>query len=305
MILAGLLACVPNAAPLGDTAAAALDTAAVTTTAPEGVTAGTDPSTSTSGGSTAGTGLTGSTTDFPLRYPMVYVEAGTFVMGCTDDQQSLCQVDEWPPHQVTLTQDYWLGATEVTRELWTLVMGDDPSEAADCPDCPVENITWFEAAAFANGLSILNGLEPAYTLGPQILWDRDSEGFRLPTEAEWEYAARAGEATLYAGSDEADAVAWYRLNSLNRPRKVAQLAPNAFGAYDMSGNVWEWCWDAQGDYPRTPVVDPIGPAGGVFRMHRGGSWYSEFTGVRVADRRAFGTSYASSVVGLRLVRDAR
>lgn len=303
MIVALLLACAST--PLADTAAPpGVDTGTPWTWPSTAVTAGTEPSTGTDTTGTPATGLTGSTTDFALPYPMVYVQAGAFEMGCTADQQELCQRDEWPAHEVVLTQSYWLGATEVTRELWTVVMGEDPSEGPDCPDCPVENMTWPEAAAFANGMSILNGLEPAYTLGPQVLWDPRADGFRLPTEAEWEHAARAGQGTLYAGSDEAEAVAWFRSNSLNRTRRVAQLAPNAVGAYDMSGNVWEWCWDAHDDYTGATVVDPAGPAGGAFRVHRGGSWYSEFTGVRVADRRSFGTSYASSVVGVRLVRNA-
>ena len=182
---------------------------------------------------------------------------------------------------------YWMGATEVTQGLWTEVMGSNPSYFSGCGSaCPVETVSWEDAVAFSNALSKREGLQPAYRQqGGAWVWDRDASGYRLPTEAEWETAALAGEKTKYAGSDDLDAVGWYADNSGGKTHAARGKASNAWGLYDMSGNVWEWCWDAEGGY----------------RVHRGGCWDDSASGLRVSYRRREPGSRRSSL-GFRLAR---
>jgi len=142
-------------------------------------------------------------------------------------------------------------------------------------------------------------------LAPSVTWDpATAKGYRLPTEAEWEYAARANQGFIYAGSDSPDEVAWYSGNAEGTTHEGHKKAPNLRGLYDMSGNIWEWAWDWRADYPAT-AVDPIGPSQGSFRVYRGGSWYGVAGSVRVANRNGVDPGYRSSYLGFRLSRSFR
>ncbi len=207
--------------------------------------------------------------------------------------------------QVTLTRGFWMGETPVTQGLWAAVMGVNPSQfrSALSGSMPVEQVSWLDSVGFANEVSRLTGFPPVYEVsGYGARWDQRAPGFRLPTEAEWEYAARAGQDLEYAGSDDVDAVAWVNQNSGRHPRPFGLKEPNAWGFLDMSGNVWEWCWDRYGDYPRADSVDPTGSSLGFFRVVRGGSWSYGPRFARVASRYWFEPGYRGNYLGLRLVR---
>jgi formylglycine-generating enzyme required for sulfatase activity len=254
---------------------------------------------------------------------MVRIEPGTFTMGTPSSEEG--RFDDEAEHPVTLTKAYGMGKTEVTQGLWTRVMGSNwtrvmgsnPSRFTACgAECPVENVSWCEAVIFANVLSAAEGLTAAYAVpsgfvvgmsyeqcgaaSPNVTWDRSANGYRLPTEAEWEYAARAGTRTPYAGGDVGD-VAWYGDNSGYTTHPVAQKRANLWGLHDMSGNVWEWAWDWSAPYDG-PVTDPAGPATGSGRVSRGGSWAVVAQGARVGRRSASGPGGRGDVFGLRLAR---
>jgi len=234
----------------------------------------------------------------------VVIPAGSFTMGSPESEVDR-DIDE-ARHEVTLTRAFWMGRTEVTQGLYQEIMGSNPSVDAGCgPDCPVNNLSWFKAVAFANALSAREELEPCYVIaGEAVSWPAglDCEGYRLPTEAEWEYAARAGQPTLYAGSDDPDAVAWHSDNFHRRSRPVAGKQPNAWGLYDMSGNVQEWVWDGYQDAPTDPQVDPLGADDPIGRVLRGGSVTSFPDHVRVADRHLRAPGQITGAYGLRLAR---
>ena len=217
-------------------------------------------------------------------------------------------------HPVVLTRDVIAAPHEVTQAEWTALMDNNPSRFSG-DDRPVESITWYEAVAYCNRLSERDGLTPAYTVdGPYVTWNRDADGWRLPTEAEWEYLCRAGAATALCNGALAeeqcgldanlDAVGWYCGNAPDGTRAVAQKQPNAWGLYDMHGNVREWCWDWYGPYPEQPVLDPAGPPAGFRRVIRGGSWHYFARECRSAARGAFYPDSADDFVGLRPVRYA-
>jgi formylglycine-generating enzyme required for sulfatase activity len=253
----------------------------------------------------------------PIEAPggmkLVPIFAGTFHMGCTPGQTG-CGADEEPAHSVTLTHDFWMSVTEVTQKQWQGLMGNNPSYFESCGmDCPVERVNWYDTLAFANALSVAEGLQECFTLADHSVQVNtrsgsvyDCEGYRLPTEAEWEYAARAGTDLLYSGSDDVDSVAWYDGNSGKTTHPVAKKGANDWDLYDMSGHVMEWVWDWYGSnfYSASPVTDPQGPNTGDNRVFRGGSWFIFASFSRVADRYYFDPVDRANVllIGFRLAR---
>ena len=217
-----------------------------------------------------------------VSFKMIRVEAGTFVMGDINSSS-----DEKPIHSVTLTNDYYIGETEVTQELWTAVMGDNPSYLKGEKN-PVEKVSWNDCQVFIKKLNALTG-----------------KNFRLPTEAEWEYAARGGNKSknyTYAGSNNIKDVAWYFWNTNDKTHPVAQKLPNELDIYDMSGNVWEWCadWYGKDYYSNSPATNPTGPSSGSDRVRRGGGWDRYAGGCRSANRDDNTPSSRSNHLGLRL-----
>ena len=207
-------------------------------------------------------------------------------------------------HEVRITRPFLMGRVPVTQGQWSEVMGDPGT--SDARDLPMAGVTWFDAVDFCIRLSELEGLPPAYHLvGDGVRWDRDATGYRLPSEAEWEFAGRAGEYTRFAGSDHADDVAWHRGNSSEQLQAVAGKRPNRLGLYDLCGNVSEWVWDRYGPYRTGPVEsDPAGPDEGEFRIQRGGSVLSPAADVRCARRHIDGRPDESRPhVGFRLARN--
>ncbi len=236
-------------------------------------------------------------------YRMISIPGGTFTMGCTPGAGE-CYDWEKPAHRVTIS-GFAMGATEVTQGLWNSVMGSNPSHFSSCGDaCPVEKVSWLDSVAFANELSLKEGLEECYRIsGETVTWPKGlaCRGYRLPTESEWEYAARAGEDTLYAGSNDAGSVAWYSSNSGSKTHRVGGKSANGRGLYDMTGNVWEWTWDwYQKNYQSSSSVDPVGPQSGSVRVVRGGGWLYTSRFVRVASRSYSAPSNRRNYVGLRL-----
>ena len=219
-----------------------------------------------------------------VSFAMVPVAGGTFTMGATSEQGTNIDSNEKPTHQVTLSS-YMIGKTEVTQELWLAVMGSKPSYFRG-DNLPVEQVSWDDCQKFITKLNALTG-----------------KNFRLPTEAEWEYAARGGNMSQgykYSGSNEIGDVAWYDNNSGNKTHSVATKAPNELGIYDMSGNLWEWCSDWYGSYSSTAQTNPTGPDSGSNRIIRGGSWGHDLLDCRVAIRGAIVQTSSSIGFGLRL-----
>jgi formylglycine-generating enzyme required for sulfatase activity len=240
---------------------------------------------------------------------MVLVEGGTFQMGGDYGGEE----DEKPLHTVTL-RSFYLGAYEVTQREWIAIMGNNPSTFKG-DALPVETVSWYEAVSYCNTLSRKEGLTPAYHgSGAAIICDFNANGYRLPTEAEWEYAAKGGGVGAeappfeYAGGNDVDAVGWYEGNSGGAPHAVGTKAPNSLGLYDMSGNVWEWCWDRYGSYSDAYQTDPRGPAGPAFpqdlRTDRGGSWNHGAPFLRSANRDAYIPSYRYWLMGFRVCRSS-
>jgi sulfatase modifying factor 1 len=209
--------------------------------------------------------------------------------------------------KVTLTRDFLMGKYQVTQALWDSVMGSNPSyfKGANFKGAnrPVESVSWFDMVEFCNKLSELEGLELAYTInGENVTCNWNAKGYRLPTEAEWEYSARGDEYHKYAGSDNVDEVAWYDGNSGDETHPVGQKKPNGFGLYDMSGNVWEWAWDWLGNYSSDCQTDPTGPDSGSYRMRRGGCWFDWVRDARVSIRTRRDPTIRVSSLGFRLSR---
>jgi formylglycine-generating enzyme required for sulfatase activity len=230
---------------------------------------------------------------------MVWVEGGTFSMGGTMDG------DEKPIHQVTV-KGFYMSDHEVTQKEWVEVMGRNPSYFKG-DTLPVENVSWYDAIEYCNKRSAREGLTPAYTVnGTNVTWNRSANGYRLPTEAEWEYAARGGNKNggyEYSGSNSVDSVAWYSNNSGGQTQSVKTKSANSLGLYDMSGNVWEWCWDWWSDsYTSGAQTDPTGASSGTSSVFRGGGWGSGAAGVRSADRIYSTPSNRFGDLGFRLVR---
>ena len=229
-----------------------------------------------------------------VTFTMVFVESGTFTMGATAEQQEPFD-DEKPPHRVTLTKDFYMGETEVTQALWKAVMGFTPTASGSQwlterglgDQFPAYYISYEDVQQFIYELNRLTGAE-----------------FRMPTEAEWEYAARGGSKSKgyqYSGSNTLGDVAWYDGNSGSKTHAVKTKKANELGLYDMSGNVWEWCSDWKGDYTSSSAVDPTGADSGVWRVDRGGSWCHDARVCRVAIRFGDGPFDRGSSIGFRLV----
>jgi formylglycine-generating enzyme required for sulfatase activity len=218
---------------------------------------------------------------------MLLVDGGTFTMGCTAEQGNDCLNDEKPAHQVSVSR-YYIGKYEVTQEEWNAVLDENPSHFQGAQR-PVENVSWNDVQRFIERLNMLTGMQ-----------------YRLPTEAEWEYAARGGKMSkgnVYSGSQTIDSVAWYSLNAVKQTHKVGGRQPNELGLYDMSGNVWEWCADWYGDtyYAGSESSNPPGPGKGATHVLRGGSWNDNPVNCRVSNRNYLLAEFRFNYLGFRLV----
>ncbi len=235
---------------------------------------------------------------------LVGIPAGTFTMGSPSGESG--RDGDEKQHRVTLTRGFLMSATEVTQAQYEAVMGSNPSEFKGASR-PVEMVSWYDAVRFCNALSEREGLTAAYRIsGENVTWNLDADGYRLPTEAEWEYACRAGTTTrFHSGNSDSDLelVGWYSGNSGEQTHDVGTKQPNAWGLYDMHGNVWEWCWDWYGDYGGS-VTDPAGPRSGSRRVLRGGSWYFLAQHCRSANRYRFNPDGRDSSFGFRVVRSS-
>jgi len=265
----------------------------------------------------------------PGTIEMVSITAGTFTMG-SPSTESGSQSEERPQHSVTLSS-FKMGKYEVTQEQYEAVMGNNPSNFSSNPQAgetqgkrPVERVSWYDAIIFCNKLSILEGLSPAYRISgstdPAVwgtvptssdaTWNAveivtGSNGYRLPTEAQWEYACRAGTTTAYnTGDIISDNTGWYTSNSGSKTHEVGLKPANAWGLYDMHGNVWEWCWDWYNSsyYSRSPANDPMGAAAGSSRVERGGSWGIDASIARSSFRSNIYPYCRYIDIGFRLVR---
>ena len=236
-----------------------------------------------------------------VSFTMVHVEGGMFTMGATTDQGPKVEKNEKPAHDVTLSS-FMIGETEVTQSLWMAVMGENPSRNKGDYSCPVDHVSWADCQEFISKLNAITG-----------------KTFRFPTEAEWEFAARGGNMSKhykYSGSNDLDEVAWYLCNSgdrrlsyeeslerfdnNNRAHPVAKKSPNELGLYDMSGNVYEWCYDWYGAYEDTRQTNPKGPSSSTSsHVYRGGS-YAAYDGCRCAYRSKFSSDVRTEHIGLRL-----
>ena len=218
-----------------------------------------------------------------VSFTMVAVEGGTFTMGATSEQGGDAYSDEKPAHKVTVSS-FHIGQTEVTQELWEAVMGSNPSRFKGS-NRPVESVSWNDCQEFLSRLNRITG-----------------KRFRLPTEAEWEFAARGGNLSKgykYSGSNNINDVAWYKYND-STTHPVAIKQPNELDIYDMSGNVWEWCSDWYGAYSSSPQTNATGPSSGSGRVSRGGSWHCNAGSCRVARRHKRSLFNRGDFLGLRL-----
>ena len=229
---------------------------------------------------------------------MVLIESGAFQMGSPSDEVGH---ESWEAlHEVRLSRSFYIGRYEVTQGQWWRVLGENPSRFRDCgDDCPVEQVDWFDAQRFIGRLNELTG-----------------ESFRLPTEAEWEYACRAGTDTPFATgenltTDQANYDGRYPYPGFaegvyrERPMPVGSFEANAWGLHDFHGNVWEWCQDWMCDYPEGPVIDPLGECESELRVIRGGSWYFNADSARCGVRYTHAPGDLGPSLGLRLVREIR
>ena len=230
-----------------------------------------------------------------LGMTFVYVTSGTFMMGSPTDE--LGHESNERQHQVAITKGYFMQTTEVTQGQWKAVTGKNPSSFKNCGEnCPVECVTWNDVQKF---IELLNQKE-------------STNKYRLPTEAEWEYAARAGSSTAFANGNiserfceydpKLDAMGWYCGNSESTTNPVAQKLSNAWGLYDMHGNVWEWCQDFYDAYPTNSVTDPVGPSSGLTRVIRSGSWGLSALFSRSASRYQWLPDAPYDNLGFRLIR---
>jgi len=217
---------------------------------------------------------------------LAWIPAGDFLMGSPYDEPGR-QDDEFQ-HKVTITRPFRIGVTEITQAQWQTVMGINRSQFKG-DSLPVEKISWKDAVKFCQKLS-----------------EKEGRTYRLPTEAEWEYACRAGGTKRFAGSENIEDIAWYANNSRNTTHPVGSKEPNAWGLYDMTGNVSEWCADYYApDYPEQAVSDPAGPAEGKYHVIRGGAWDTFLPGCRCAARSSAPASYQFKQTGFRLLLEVK
>lgn len=221
-----------------------------------------------------------------VDYEMLLVKAGSFKIGATSEMKDVTPFEEEPSHDVTLTKDYYLGKTEVTQELWEAVMGTNPS-AIKGPKMPVVNVSWKDCQAFVKKLNELTG-----------------KNFRLPTEAEWEYAARGGSKShrlQHSGSIYVERVAWYKSNSDGTLHQAGTMDKNELGFHDMNGNAWEWCQDGHLTYPKEAQTDPCAVADSTqMYVIRGGGWNSGQSDCRYTSRNGYAADSNNADLGLRL-----
>ncbi|GHU08260.1 hypothetical protein FACS1894151_03870 [Spirochaetia bacterium] len=260
---------------------------------------------------------------------MVRINGGRFTMGSPSSEANR-QSNE-VQHQVTVSS-FYIGKYEVTQREYQAVMGTNPSGFKG-DNLPVEQVTWFDAIEYCIKRSRSEGLTPAYTMtgrtpaagypitAATVSWNRNANGYRLPTEAEWEYACRAGTTTAFNSGNNAESLAgkanvadltakevnpdWTIVNIRDgyvNTAPVGSFAPNTWGLYDMHGNVWEWCWDWYGNYSSGSQTDPAGASSGTFRVWRGGSWFNYGQGLRSAFRNYFTPSYRRDYLGFRVCR---
>ncbi len=234
-----------------------------------------------------------------VDYTAKLIPAGTFTMGCTSEQSD-CGGDEQPTHKVTISKDFYMMESEVTQALYERVMGENPSRFQGA-NRPVEEVNWYDAVKFCNKLSQMEELDQCYTInGTDVSWSNKScNGWRLPTEAEWEYAARGGQSYKYAGSNRVGRVAWYWINSGSETHDVCGKNRNGYGLCDMSGNVYEWVWDWYGDYSSQVGTDLVGPSSGQRRVYRGGSWSDGAWSARVSNRNISRPDFERGNLGFR------
>ncbi len=229
-----------------------------------------------------------------LGMEFVKIDPGTFMMGSPEDEPR--RLSDETQHQVTLTKSYYMQSTEVTQGQWKAVMGSNPSSFSDCgEDCPVDHVSWHDVQEFIRRLNQREG----------------TNEYRLPNEAEWEYAARAGTTTPFntgncLSTDQANYDGSFPYTGCpsgvyrGETVPVASFAPSAWGLYDMHGNVWEWVQDWYGSYPTSAVTDPAGPSSGSVRVLRGGSWYGP-AGLCRSAFRGRDPGGRCSILGFRLV----
>jgi formylglycine-generating enzyme required for sulfatase activity len=238
---------------------------------------------------------------------LVSIPGGTFLMGSAESQEGRYS-NEGPVHEVHVSR-FACTRYPVTRRIYAEITGLDPGwPEGETDDRPVNNISWLEAVTFCNQLSDREGVTHCYWIdGKEVTWDRTADGYRLLTEAEWEYACRAGTTTRFSfGNNEGRLYkhAWLKTNSKGEPRPVGRKTPNRWGLHDMHGNVYEWCWDWYGGYLETALSDPAGPPAGESRVLRGGAFNFSPKNLRSTGRFRYQPSFRDWFVGFRCARGA-
>jgi sulfatase modifying factor 1 len=239
----------------------------------------------------------------------VLVEGGSFSLGSATG----IEAHEKPEHQASV-KSFYLAKYDVTfadydRYCDSVKITKPGDMGWGRGKRPVIIVSWLDAVTYCNWLSRQDRLQPCYVInGTNVIWIDTAKGYRLPTEAEWEYAARGGnksKKTIYAGAEQPDAVAWYAGNSGQQTLPVGQRSPNELGLYDMSGNVWQWVWDVYDGtyYQRSPAEDPTGPAEGPYRVMRGGAWYNNSSYITVSSRQYHTPDFRQNSVGFRVLRN--
>jgi len=274
----------------------------------------------------------------PAGIHLAWIPAGTFTMGSPESEIGRWD-NEGPQRQVTISEGFWMGVHPVTQEQWEQVMGSNPSYFQTNPAAgeaqgrrPVETVSWFDVLVFANLLSKSEGLRPAYMINGSTdpanwgevpasaasenlaEWNAvqvvpGSDGWRLPTEAQREFAARAGTTAAFSNGagdwqnqSEIEGIGWFGFNSGGMTREVGLKQPNPWGLHDIHGNVLEWAWDWFGEYPNLAETDPAGASSGAFRVIHGGSWFNSAEFARSASRFAANPSVRNDLLGLRIIR---